>query len=277
MLPATFDQDPLLRVSKVALAIFAIALLVAGFALTVLLAFAVRNPIFQAETVFLPALLSCALGLLTIFYDFLISARYQWNLASLLLTIAAAVTTIIYGILLVWTHRKIGAARERASSRTTTSMQVPLERGNSINESVNTRVNMWQDPSYYENYVQNMYPTSSHQPQPMGYDPNSITEEEMQRQQMLMLLLHNEHAPSPDPSSSTFRIDWQGRDEDEGVPANGYYGPQSAATPSSAYTPRPGLGRRWTNNVMQPWDGVWRGVQPRVGRTLSTEEGNTIG
>lgn len=272
MLPATFDSNPQLRVSKVALAIFAITLLIAGFCLTVLLSLAIRNALFHAESIFLPALISCAIGLLTIFYNFLISARYTWNLASLLLTIAAAITTIIYGILLFWTHRRIGAAQQRAASRTVQSMQVPLERSNTVGSSVNNRSFQEHVPSYYENYVQNMYPASAHHAaQSTGYDPNAITEEEMQRQQMLMLLLHKDQVPTPDPSSSTFHIDWQGREDDD-TPANGYYAPHSA--PSSAYTPRPGIVRQWTNDL-RPWDGVWRGVQARGNTPQSTDQEQT--
>ena len=68
MLPITFDSQAQLRMSKAALGIFAVALLTAGFSFTALLCFAVRNPLFQADAVFLPSLTACAIGLLTIFY-----------------------------------------------------------------------------------------------------------------------------------------------------------------------------------------------------------------
>ncbi|WPG98782.1 Hypothetical protein R9X50_00157800 [Acrodontium crateriforme] len=272
MLPATFDSNPQLRVSKVALAIFAIALLITGFCITVLLSFAIPNALFHAENILLPSLVACAIGLLTILYNFLISSRYIWNLASLLLTIAGAITTIIYGILLLWTYRKIGVAQQRAASRTVQSMRVPLERSNTVNTSVNNHPFQEHVPLYYENYVQNMYPASGHHAaQSNGYDPSAITEEEMQRQQMLMLLLHKEEVPTPDLSSSTFHIDWQGREDDD-TSAHGYYAPQSA--PSSAYAPRPGIVRQWTNDL-RPWDGVWRGVQSRGDRSRPTDHEQT--
>ncbi|KAK5128755.1 hypothetical protein LTR85_000088 [Meristemomyces frigidus] len=267
MLPATFDNDPLLRVSKSVIGIFAVALLTAGFSFTALLCFAVRNPLFQADAIFLPSLTSCALGLLTVFYDFLISSRYVWNTPALLLTIAASLSTIVYGILLIYTHRKIGIVKARAPG-----INVPM-RPMSMSSAGGT----WQDSGYYENYVRNMYPASSHQPQPMGYDPKAITEEELQRQQMLMLLLQKEQPPTPDPSQSTFHIDWQGQETDD-APPHGYYAPQTAyppqsAYPQTAYPPQTGISRQWTGGL-PPWDRVWRGPQPHAarGRTSSSGE-----
>ncbi|KAK0963832.1 hypothetical protein LTS01_019111 [Friedmanniomyces endolithicus] len=214
MLPVTFDNNAQLRISPAALGIFAVALLTAGFSFTALLCFAVRNPLFQADAVFLPCLTSCVIGLLTVFYDFLISSRYEWNVSALLLTIAASVTTIVYGALLVYTHRRIGLIKARGSS-----MPLHPQRPDSLSPS-----NPWQEPTYYENYNRNMFPTSIRETQSMVYDPNQITEEEMQRQQMLMLLMHREQAPTPDPSQSTFHIDWQqGQEQDDSAatPMNG--------------------------------------------------------
>lgn len=260
MLPATFDDDPMLRVSKSVIGIFAVALLTAGFSTTALLCFAVRNPIFQAEAIFMPSFSSCLLGLLTVFYDCLISSRFNWNTPALLVTIAAAVSTVVYGGLLLWTYRKISDTRSRATVQ-------PLH---ARAASIASDGQPYQAPSYYENYVRNMYPTSAHQSVQSqatgGYDPNSITEEEMQRQQMLMLLLQKEQQPSPDPSSDTFRLDWQIGQEQE-TPIQGYYAPGS----DSAYSqpspqpehPRPGLVRQLTQEGLRPWDGVWRGVAAR--------------
>lgn len=273
MLPITFDSDAKLRISKQVLGIFAVALLTAGFSFTALLCFAVRNPLFQADAIFLPALTSCALGLLTVFYDFLISSRYVWNTPALLLTIAASLSTIIYGGLLIYTHRKIGVVKARGSS-------MPL-RPNSISSNYS---GPWQEPTYYENYNRNMFPTSVREPQQMGYDVNQITEEEMQRQQMLMLLLHREQPPTPDPSQSTFHIDWQGQEQEEGPPINGFYAPapQSghpplsafppSAYPQTAYPPQSGISRQFTGDL-RPWDGVWRGPpRGRVSSSIQTLE-----
>ncbi|KAK3069753.1 hypothetical protein LTR53_011648 [Teratosphaeriaceae sp. CCFEE 6253] len=257
ILPITFDNAAQLRISKAALGIFAVALLTAGFSFTALLCFAVRNPLFQADAVFLPTLTSCVIGLLTIFYSFLISSRYVWNIPALLLTIAGSVTTIIYGALLVYTHRRIGIVKARGGSMPLNTHQRP--------DSLNSAGGTWQDQTYYENYNRNMFPTSIREPQPMGYDPNQITEEEMQRQQMLMLLLHREQPPTPDPSQSTFRLDWQaGQEADEAPPPNGWYAPGSqnappqSGYPETAYPPSTGISRQWTGEL-RPWDRVWRG------------------
>jgi hypothetical protein len=280
MLPATFDttKDDTLRVSASAIGIFAVALLTAGFSLTALLCFAVRNPLFQADSLFLPSLTSCVLGLLTVFYDFLISSRYGWNTAALLVTVAAALSTIVYAALLIFTYRRISVVKSSAAS-------VPLNPRPSSISSVGGggAGSSFQGSSFYENYVRNMYPTSIRDPQPaVGYDPNSITEEEMQRQQMLMLLLQKEPQASPDPSASTFRLDWQPNDHEEGPlspPANGYYAPnsaQSSAYPQTAYPGPPGLSRQLTGDLaqMRPWDGVWR--EPARARVPSGGEGHGI-
>lgn len=289
MLPVTFQHDPGLRVSKTALGIFALALLTAGFAFTALLCFAVRNPSFQAEWIFLPCFTSCAIGLLTIFYDFLVSSKFYWNTPALLSTVAAAISTIIYSTLLIFTRRRSAGAsssrnsvfsfrtRQRETQSLPSSVSLPpMQR----NTSMSSAGGAWQDP-YQENYIRNMFPTSLHQPQPMGYDPNAITEEEMQRQQMLMLLLQREQPPTPDPSQSTFRIDWQGRDEEEAAtPINGYYAPQpdpqsqyqSTAYPQAAYAPTSELARQFAGEL-RPWDGVWRGpVPPAAARGRSASQ-----
>lgn len=294
MLPATFDSDPLLRVAKSVIGIFAVALLTAGFSLTGLLAFAVRNPLFRADAVYLPSLTSCALGLLTIFYDFLISSRFSWTTPALLLTIAAAVSTVIYGGLLIWTYRKISSIRSSTPANHPLDMRPSSLQSDLAGTHYNTANQAYQPQGYYENYVRNMYPASTHVQTPPanavgGYDPNSLTEEEMQRQQMLMLLLTREQAPTPDPTQSTFHIDWQGGQEPDeyhrlqqhqppGTPVGGYYAPTStssqpgSAFPNSAfplqsalsgsvYSPRPGTGgRQWTQDHMKPWDGIMRGV-----------------
>ncbi|TKA74592.1 hypothetical protein B0A49_03659 [Cryomyces minteri] len=178
-LPATFDNDPKLRVGKSVLSIFAVALLTAGYSFTALLCFACRSWLFQLEAIFLPALASCTLGLLTILYSFLVSSRYVWNVAAVLATIISSLSAVIYGILLLYTHRKIS-----------------LERG------------------YYSNYVANMYPLSRNNSDQSNDMPT--TEEEMTRRQMLMLLLKSEPAASPDPSQSTFHLDWPGMSPTDG-------------------------------------------------------------
>lgn len=267
MLPPTFEKEPGLRVGKAVVGIFAVALLAAGFSFTALLVFAVRNPLFQADHIYLPALTSCALGLLTVLYSFLVFSRYTWNTPALLVTVVAAVSAVIYGCLLIWTQRRIGAIK--AKKQEVHHMTIPLAQTPAPTQHRGSEVTLHQENSYYENYNRNLFPsayTPTSQPPPNGYDPNTITEEEMQRQQMLMLLLNKDHPSTPDPSQSTFRIDWQGKEEDE-APPNGHYTPQSgpssaypsSAIPSTAY-PSSGISRQGTNEL-RPWDGVWREVR----------------
>lgn len=158
ILPATFDISPDLRVSSAGIGIFGIALLTAGFSLTALSCFAVKNPLFQADSVFLPSLYSCAIGLLTIFYNLLVFSRYVWRTPTTLLTIAGAISTIVYGGLLIWTQRKIQAMK---AGRLSLGM-VPLASNAAAAGNNRDNENVWQDPAYYDNYVRNMYPASVH-------------------------------------------------------------------------------------------------------------------
>jgi hypothetical protein len=70
---------------------------------------------------------------------------------------------------------------------------------------------MWSDPSFYSNFIQNMYPST----RPPGEHP-PLSEDEAVNQQMAMLLMKSDSGPSPDASQSTFRIDLpENREEQE--------------------------------------------------------------
>jgi hypothetical protein len=288
MLPATYVDDNTLRVNQTAIGIFGIAILTGGFSFSALLTFTIRNPLFQAEAIHQPCALASGVGLLTVFYNFIISSSYQWKTSTLLLAIAAGVATIVYTGLLLLSLRRISHIRSRAPQAIST---LPLNMGSPGRTSFaspattyepstlapSERTSSYQHPGYYENYIRNMYPTSARAPEPtsaeLGHDPESISEEEMQRQQMLMLLLANEPSAHQQ-QQSTFHIDWQGEGDD--TPAHGYYAP-GVATGSSTATgtgtgaswpsPPPQLeestARRWTRGALRPWDGVWRGVAKR--------------
>ncbi|KAF2216226.1 hypothetical protein CERZMDRAFT_16147, partial [Cercospora zeae-maydis SCOH1-5] len=204
MLPTTFDRDSQSRISEAAIGIFAVALLAAGISFTALLCFAVRTSEFQADNVFLPAFTSCSLGLLTVLYDFAVFRRYHWNTPALLVTVCAAVSTILYGGLLVWTQRKLNAANTRIQQQ---QLPVPMTQLPSESQAALT-----QEQTYQQNYNRNIFPTAYSREGPPATpntapEPETITEEEMQRQQMLMLLLNKDTPSVPDTSSSTFRID----------------------------------------------------------------------
>lgn len=261
MLPATFDNDPKLRISKLTLGIFAVAILAAGFSLTGLLSFAVRNPLFQAEGIYLPSVTSCSVGLLTVFYDFLISPRYVWNTASMLITIAAGLSTIVYGLLLIWTQRRIHVIMKMGGDSTQSE---PLRQ----NSSSALRDDQWGDPGYYHHYIQNMFPASLSRP----VEPQAFTDEEMQRQQMLMLLRPTNQTPTPNTSQSTFRIDWQGQDQEDEGPQRGFYAPLSN-TVSEMSSPYP-TGSSANQNSQQ-LDGVGRALDP-PSRTRTASGSNRL-
>ena len=257
MLPAAFEKDPKSRVSTTALAIFAVAILAVGFVTSGLLTFTVRDPAFQASNVFSPALRSCVVGLLTVPYCFIVSARYTWNTPALLSVIAATLSTVVYTILLIWTYRRSRTPEKRPSIQSSMPLQ---QNAASPGESA-----PWQEPAYYKNYIQNMFPASANQPPPssqqLRYDPGLITEEDMQRQQMLMLL-QNSHSPASTPAPNTFKIDWQSGEPDEEQQNDSLYTSTSA---SSSSNPVRRIARQLTNQEqMQPWDGVWRDPTPVV-------------
>lgn len=248
MLPSTFGNDAFLRVSELFIEVFAAVVLAAGFSLTGFLATTVRNPLFQAENLYLPSVTSSAVGLLTICWGFLISRRYDWNTAAKVSIVVASLSTVIYGILLIWTQRKIRTISKRAGSITQSGLLHRYSSSNLRGESAG-------DQNYYQNYVQNMFPTSINR----SIDQSSLTDEELQRQQMLMLLQPRDQSSTPDASRSTFRIDWQGQDqEDEALQQREFYPPQRNVSETSSASTSNGL----ANQHLRPWDGVWRGPAP---------------
>lgn len=252
ILPSTYDNDPQLRFSKGVLSIIIVALMTAGYSFTALLCFACRSWMFQAEAVFLPALASSSLGLLTVLYGFSSSTRYQWTSPAIVTVVLSAASCVIYGLLLLYTHRKISRVRAQTASRTTSALK---------------------DSALYNNFIQNMYPTAMRSPSE-GPPPAGIplSEDDLVNQQMAMLLMKSDPGPSPDASSSTFRIDLPEERESEllGTPRN----------PGEAYTIAAGGRNRSASNASPaPRQSMWeRGRQlargsPRIGgRPLSREE-----
>ncbi|KAF1998426.1 hypothetical protein P154DRAFT_252294 [Amniculicola lignicola CBS 123094] len=185
ILPGLYVKDAELKFSNAVLSVFVVALLTAGYSFTGLLCFACRSSMFQAEAIFLPALTSSALGLLTIAYNFLSSHRYIWNTAAIIGTVMAATSTLLYAMLLIWTHRRIVQIQKAAATRTGA---------------------LWSEPTFYQNFLQNMYPSAQRS---VSTDPSihvSLSEDDRINQQMAMLLKKSDPGPSPDATSSTFRI-----------------------------------------------------------------------
>lgn len=314
MLPATYVDDNTLRVNQTAVGIFGIAILTAGFSFSALLTFTIRNPLFQADSIHQPCALASGVGLLTVFYDFIISTSYKWKTSTLLLAIAAGISTIVYTGLFLLSHRRISQIRSRPLQQIPSSI-VPLRSTSPAHSfaspatpyepstAPSERTSSYQPPGYYENYIRNMYPTSTRAPEPepgeLNYDPQIISEDEMQRQQMLMLLLANEPAPQgqqQQAQSSTYNIDWQDADADDS-PAHGYYAPgvgtnssigtdtgfgTSTGTGTGASWPAPptqpeqrqSTTRRWAKGALRPWDGVWRGVTRREEASRALQQQN---
>jgi hypothetical protein len=95
----------------------------------------------------------------------------------------------------------------------------------------NRSLSTYSDNSYYKNFIANMYPSMRKNPEGVP-----LTEDERINQQMAMLLMKNESGPSPDASSSTFRIDLPEEREHElesGLQAN--YLSQLAQSPNPQY------------------------------------------
>lgn len=293
MLPATYVESSTLKVDQTAVGIFGIAILTAGFSFSALLTFIIRNPLFQAEAIHQPCGIASIIGLLTVFYDFIVSSTYVWKIHSLLLAIAAGISTIVYAGLFLLSQRRISQIRSQPRPADHVPLAVPLGSASpartsftgpavSTYEPTTERSSSYQPTGYYENYIRNMYPTSARSGNSppgeptgtgdTGYDPHSISEEEMQRQQMLMLLLANDQPPQLSQQRSTYNIDWEGQDlEPDSAPAHGYYAPGTGTGSSSGV----GTGSSWPSVElpapsrfqklkMKPWDGVWRGVTRRV-------------
>ncbi|EDU43391.1 hypothetical protein PtrSN002B_005331 [Pyrenophora tritici-repentis] len=182
ILPGLYAKDAKLRFSEAVLSVFVVALLTAGYSFTALLCFACRNDRFQADGVFLPALTSSVLGLVSIAYNFLSSRAYDWGTAAISGTALSTVTTLLYAVLLLWKYRRMAKTKEHVEQRS----------------------NLWSEQSYYSNFVANMYPTATRSPsQPFE---TAYTEEDRVKQQMALLLHKSDARPSPD-LNSTFRID----------------------------------------------------------------------
>ncbi|SMY28194.1 unnamed protein product [Zymoseptoria tritici ST99CH_1A5] len=263
MLPATFERDNELRVPTQVIGIFAAALLTAGFSATLLVCIVVPNPLFQVESIFQPALAACFVGVLTVTYDFLFFKRYHWNTPAFLTTVAAGVSSVVYGILQIWTRRKINSIVKAKNH----SMAVPLNMpgqstpGMSTGDAESFR---WQDTAYYDNYARNMFPSAMPPDSSTRsvFDPHTVPEEELQRQQMLNLLLAREQAqlspPLPAQDNATYHIDIPVPNENDSpatLASPRHYPSPGGPSPMSVHArPSPGVVRPWNEDVLREVD-----------------------
>lgn len=196
LLPGLYATDPKLKFSTAVLSVFVVALLTAGYSFTALLCFACRDIQFQADSIFLPALTSSVLGLVSIAYNFASSRAYAFDISAISGTVISALATLTYGALLLWTYRRITKARRQTHNHNTSQQH------------------LWSDPGYYQNFVQNMYPTATRSPSRQPLEP-VYTEDDRVNQQMALLLRRSDSRPSPDANRETFNIDLPGAREEE--------------------------------------------------------------
>lgn len=141
-----------------------------------------------------PALTSSALGSISIAYNFASSHAYRFDISAISGTVISALAMITYGGLLLWSHRRNVKAR------------TPVDQ--------HTPQNLWSAPSYYQNFVQNMYPTATRSTSQPPLEA-IYTEEDRVNQQMALLLQRSDSRPSPDANRETFNIDLPGAREEE--------------------------------------------------------------
>jgi hypothetical protein len=79
---------------------------------------------------------------------------------------------------------------------------------------------LYSEPTFYSNFLTNMYPTTKQRSSSARPVENPITEDDRINQQMAMLLMKSDGGPSPDAASATFRIDLPEDHEEQRRQAN---------------------------------------------------------
>ncbi|KAI4716872.1 hypothetical protein E4T48_06922 [Aureobasidium sp. EXF-10727] len=221
VVPSIFDSQPQLRISKTILGGFGIGLLALGFSLAALTSFASRSWAFNAEHVFMPCIFACLIGFLNVPYCFIISTRFQWNVAAMATTIGAAATASFFTVLYFFARRRL--------ERSKPEQNIHSDDINLLRRPSNTSAaGSYHTQSYFENHFANMYPAARTPPAMVAVTPPNeqlLNDGELQRRRMSDLLHKPEAQISP--ATSPFnRIDFN-VDETES-PLNGYYAPTSA-------------------------------------------------
>lgn len=241
ILPSTFETDPQLRFSKGVLSIIIVALLTGGYALTVLLYIACPSVLFRLESIFIPTASVSAFSFFAILYALASSNRYTFSLAPCPVSLALSATSAtLYGALAYFTDRRIlglkgKTDRIREWRRHTRAASTPtITQSNNLcyssggyndpvagTSSAATATNQgsYMEPNYYANFIANMHPTARKYHR-SNYPPG-VSDDEMVAQQMAALLKKKDSDPSPDASSSTFRLDWNFNEEDDIDPLTG--------------------------------------------------------
>jgi len=264
ILPSTFDSDPQLRFSKGVLAIIIVALLTGGYSLTALLLFACPSILFRLDNIYLPVFSVSLFGFLATMYAFATSPRYSFSDASAPISLALAIGSAgIYGILALTAQRKI--------SRMTVHQETnPYHRSMS-----GTPTGMWQDPIYYQNFVQNMHPAARSPSIWDGASSLSVappTDDDLVNQQMARLLKKNDPGPSLDaPQNETFRLEWPPGAEDEEMDQFGRRRMRTFSGSNSGFL-SPGQVRGYRSNSDNTRDGR-PGAWARIGQVVRPDRG----
>jgi len=214
ILPSSFDSDSQLRFGTGILSIIIVALLTGGYSLTALLWFACQPILFRLDSIFIPIFSVSLFGFLSTMYAFASSSRYSFSAPSAPITLALTVfSAIVYGVLALLARRKIS----KLTGTDYDPNAYPYNGHNSYNGTPTSA--LYQDPLYYQNYVQNMHPTAARSPNSFdGASSMNVpppTEEDQVSQQMARLLHKHDPGPTPDASQNTFRLEWPAGEEEE--------------------------------------------------------------
>lgn len=130
-------------------------------------------------------------------------------------------------MLLLWTHRRMVKLNEHGSNRAN---------------------NLYNEPQYYNNFVQNMYPAARSPSVPREVP---LSDEDRINQQMALLLMKSDQGTSPDASSTTFRIDLPEDREERERMANSQ---ELVGTPHADWNRAPSQSRPDSLGETQAWE-----------------------
>ncbi|TID17877.1 hypothetical protein E2P81_ATG10849 [Venturia nashicola] len=214
MLPGTFDDNAEMRFSKGVLSIIIVALLTGGYSLTALLWFACPSILFRVDSIFLPIFSVSLFGFLATIYAFASSSRYSFSSTSAPVTLALTVfSAILYGSFALLARRKISKMTHRAPDRSSYNCSPNRNSYNTTPTAV-----PWQEPAFYQNFIQNMHPTARSHNSFDGASSINVplpTEDELVNRQMEALLHKQDAGPNQTASRETFTIQWPHGEEEE--------------------------------------------------------------
>ena len=233
ILTTTFNTNSALRFSRGVLSIIIVAFLTGGYSLTLLLWFACPSLSFRLDSIFLPTASVSAFSFLAVCYLIASSSAYNPTATPCGITLALAATSAtLYGALSFFTLRRMRQITRKKHGISRAMAWNALTGTPSISHSApdgSPDATPWIDPGYYQNYTANMHPAAAKSSHASSDYPNAtagsgsppLTEEDMVNQQMATLLRTQGSGPSPDPTQSTFRLEWPIGDDDEVDPVTG--------------------------------------------------------